>query len=82
MEYHTVYQYLQFLKQHRDAFDSLSPKVRWAEHSPAVLYAFRRIKALAHRVRRAEYALVHRVAEEVEIELAIIKERLSSCVME
>jgi len=81
MEYHTLYQYLQFIKKQQLAFDDLPREVRWCQHGPSVLYGFRRIKQLARLVKRTEYASVQHAAKEVEIELSAIKERVCSCIL-
>ena len=81
MEYHTVYQYLQFIKKQQQAFDDLPREVRWCQHGPSVLYGFRRIKQLARLVKRTECASVQHAAKEVEIELDAIKERVCSCIL-
>ena len=81
MEYHTLYQYLQFIKKQQLAFDDLPREVRWCQHGPSVLYSFRRIKQLARLIQRTEYASVQHAAKEVEIELSAIKERVCSCIL-
>ena len=81
MEYHTVYQYLQFIKKQQQTFDDLPREIRWCQHGPSALYGFRRIKQLARLVTRAEYASVQHAAKEVEIELSAIKERVCSCIL-
>jgi hypothetical protein len=81
MEYHNIYQNLQFIKKTTTGLDDLPRDVRWCQHGPSVLYGFRRIKQLARLVKRTECASVQHAAKEVEVELKAIKERICSCIL-
>lgn len=53
----------------------------WNRHGPSIIKAFKRIAAVAGKVRQTEYEWVRKVTKELEVELREIRGKLTECAL-
>jgi hypothetical protein len=91
MQYHDIYLLQKAQERLREQFGPLperSPQTSisasyaaWNRHGPSIIKAFKRIGALAGKVRQTEYEWVRNVTKELEVELGEIRAKLTECAL-